>query len=51
MPVTLEAHALRRALMRIVIGRRWRYRQLTDIGRIALHTGLRARALGPATTI
>jgi hypothetical protein len=26
-------------------------RRLTEVGRIELHTGLRARELGPATTI
>jgi hypothetical protein len=26
-------------------------RRLTEVGRIALRTGLRARGLGPATTI
>jgi hypothetical protein len=35
----------------IVVGRRWQDRRLTDVGRTALHMGLRARALEPATTI
>ncbi|WP_028057676.1 hypothetical protein [Candidatus Solirubrobacter pratensis] len=35
----------------IVTGQRWKDRRLTEVGRSALHTGLRARALGPATTI
>jgi hypothetical protein len=35
----------------IVVGRGWAERRLTDVGRVTLHVGLRARALGPRKTL
>jgi hypothetical protein len=35
----------------IVVGRGWTERRVTDVGRVALHVGLRARALGPQRTL